>query len=498
MRSGSTLEHPNKGRERSNMRLFAVGLCALCIFQGIWTAAADPVEVCDGGTFNGQCEAGQEMVIRTARYGRMQLGGCLLRAFDELDCYKDMLHLMDMWCSGKSSCQVPVNRGNKDLINANPCSVELLSYLEVDYRCVAVKPPDLEQCRRESRMLIHGDQGVISSKVTSDTACGGLDTPWVMEASPGQRIHVSLVDFGWTSRESGELQPSSQCDVYGYISERRLGMNNTLCGGRARDRHVYSSASNVIEIQLLQTKGNPATFLLQYNVLGCPDMNPPHHAWYKRNGSTAVIGCEWSEHSWHLKCEGNTWVGVVGNCSSGSVEKPPVENGSFVLSPMLSVSLIVGLGALAIVLLCTIVIGYCCCRRDAKAERRTEQQQHPFGATYEGQAFLYHPGRPVPLQGNHATIHQQQVPPWMVHDQTMPAKADDLLHIWETPLPEPMTNPQDDSGIVSEPTYASLPSRGTMTGPCPSQHLEPHVNDGMKAGDVTWPGTRPFYDQGAR
>ncbi len=30
-----------------------------------------------------------------------------------------------------------------------------------------------------------------------------------------------------------------------------------------------------------------------------------------------MIGCEWSEHSWHLTCEGNAWVGVVGNCSDG-------------------------------------------------------------------------------------------------------------------------------------------------------------------------------------
>ena len=28
-----------------------------------------------------------------------------------------------------------------------------------------------------------------------------------------------------------------------------------------------------------------------------------------------MIGCESSEHSWHLSCEGNSWVGVVGNCS---------------------------------------------------------------------------------------------------------------------------------------------------------------------------------------
>ncbi len=50
-------------------------------------------------------------------------------------------------------------------------------------------------------------------------------------------------------------------------------------------------------------------------VEGCPDITPPAHAWYKRDGDSAVIGCEWSEHSWHLACDGSTWSGVVGNCS---------------------------------------------------------------------------------------------------------------------------------------------------------------------------------------
>ena len=32
----------------------------------------------------------------------------------------------------------------------------------------------------------------------------------------------------------------------------------------------------------------------------------------------AVIGCEWTEKTWHLKCNGNQWIGVVGNCSAPS------------------------------------------------------------------------------------------------------------------------------------------------------------------------------------
>ena len=49
--------------------------------------------------------------------------------------------------------------------------------------------------------------------------------------------------------------------------------------------------------------------------VGCPDLSPPKHAWYKRDGDQAVIGCEWSQKTWHLSCDGRSWSGVVGNCS---------------------------------------------------------------------------------------------------------------------------------------------------------------------------------------
>ncbi len=35
---------------------------------------------------------------------------------------------------------------------------------------------------------------------------------------------------------------------YGYILERQLGINRTLCGGTAREKQVYVSTSNHVEI----------------------------------------------------------------------------------------------------------------------------------------------------------------------------------------------------------------------------------------------------------
>ena len=65
--------------------------------------------------------------------------------------------------------------------------------------------------------------------------------------------------------------------------------------------------------------------IYRFNVpeLGCPDLSPPKHAWYKRDGDQAVIGCEWSQKTWHLSCDGRSWSGVVGNCSGPGNESYP-------------------------------------------------------------------------------------------------------------------------------------------------------------------------------
>ncbi len=44
-------------------------------------------------------------------------------------------------------------------------------------------------------------------------------------------------------------------------------------------------------------------------------MAAPAHAWYKREGDEAVVGCKSSQNTWHLACENGIWTGVVGNCS---------------------------------------------------------------------------------------------------------------------------------------------------------------------------------------
>ena len=51
-------------------------------------------------------------------------------------------------------------------------------------------------------------------------------------------------------------------------------------------------------------------------VKGCADLLAPDNAWHKRSGNVATVGCEHQNKTWHLKCDGSQWVGVVGSCSN--------------------------------------------------------------------------------------------------------------------------------------------------------------------------------------
>ena len=50
-------------------------------------------------------------------------------------------------------------------------------------------------------------------------------------------------------------------------------------------------------------------------VVGCAEISPPPHAWYKREGNKAIIGCEDNDKEWTVICIENRWEGEIGNCT---------------------------------------------------------------------------------------------------------------------------------------------------------------------------------------
>ncbi len=107
--------------------------------------------------------------------------------------------------------------------------------------------------------------GTLSSSVTDVTNCGSPQSPWVIEGAPGQRIDLSVVNFGWTA-SSNNQSTAGACQLFGHIIERSLNINRSLCGGSTRESHLYTSMSNVIEIHVLPTRSRltKANFLLKY------------------------------------------------------------------------------------------------------------------------------------------------------------------------------------------------------------------------------------------
>ncbi len=129
--------------------------------------------------------------------------------------------------------------------------------------------PVTSQCPQSGSTKVTGSRGFLSSRVTDQTGCGSVSHPWLIDVSSGQQVKVDLIDFAATV-DLGYTQDHSSCNVYGYISEASSGANISICGGLAREREVYTSSSNLVQIQItdLQTRGNGGKFLLKYEGKG--------------------------------------------------------------------------------------------------------------------------------------------------------------------------------------------------------------------------------------
>ncbi len=103
--------------------------------------------------------------------------------------------------------------------------------------------------------------GVISSAVADSTGCGSMRSPWSVKMAAGQRLSVTLTDYGWGSAATQEHQ---RCVAYAYITEKATGANQTICGGSERRRQIYTSTTNHVLIQIVPQENGRAQFLLHF------------------------------------------------------------------------------------------------------------------------------------------------------------------------------------------------------------------------------------------
>jgi len=124
---------------------------------------------------------------------------------------------------------------------------------------------------------VHGSSGVLASITAQELDIGTASCPWLIVASPGQRINITLMDFAVyhrsssltvaaaaaASRQRRDLSPTGHtgqsrqqyvagtryCREYAVLSEDTATKNLVVCSDhRPRTRLVYTSRSHKLKV----------------------------------------------------------------------------------------------------------------------------------------------------------------------------------------------------------------------------------------------------------
>ena len=82
--------------------------------------------------------------------------------------------------------------------------------------------------------------------------------------------HIQIRIISKADTRPGSPHPS--CNIYATIKEDASGARVTVCSGEMRHRHLYTSASNSVEIQIANTVddgGEPAYFAIAFQGNTC-------------------------------------------------------------------------------------------------------------------------------------------------------------------------------------------------------------------------------------
>jgi len=145
-------------------------------------------------------------------------------------------------------------------------------------RVSAVTAPVEAGCSADRPALVGGLAGFLSnyrpsrSPTTADAALSSPPPPcpWRIVVGRGQRINLTLVDFGTPPAADGCVQYATVTErhVAGPPRSRHAGPPTSInvCGGNRRRRHIQTTSSNAVDIQVTSGRHDVDTyyFLLQY------------------------------------------------------------------------------------------------------------------------------------------------------------------------------------------------------------------------------------------
>jgi len=116
-------------------------------------------------------------------------------------------------------------------------------------------------CRQDAATLV-ASEGFISSHLTDNTGCGSAQNPWIISAMFGQTIDLSIIDFG--SELLKKTNTTTSLPVYGHVTDGTEKI--TIRGGRQRERHLLTSKTNHLSIQVASRSQSDGIlgFILHY------------------------------------------------------------------------------------------------------------------------------------------------------------------------------------------------------------------------------------------
>ena len=125
---------------------------------------------------------------------------------------------------------------------------------------ISVNIPQRQTCKSSENLETDSNIRYVSSLVSRNKSCGFHNSPWILKSKPGQQIEISLLDFSWTNT-SGD----GNCfKSYGYILDVESDDVINICGGTWREKHLYRSGSNSVQIVLDQVAVQGNYFLIAY------------------------------------------------------------------------------------------------------------------------------------------------------------------------------------------------------------------------------------------
>ena len=119
---------------------------------------------------------------------------------------------------------------------------------------ISVTGLGLTRCSSTSPNRLSSTAHALSSYVTEEIGCGSLRAPWLIEAQAGQTVQLSLLDFNALDRAKKHSLVTCT-DVYGFVVEKSLNINQTICGQNTRESVIYRSKTNAIEVYVRRTHG---------------------------------------------------------------------------------------------------------------------------------------------------------------------------------------------------------------------------------------------------